>query len=236
MGPIHTLFVATLLLFVASCSSPSYTTTDTTVSASLPDPSVPDIHLPIRKEWAFSNEAIGNAPSGFKLADGSWKILTTKDMLVLGQTEHNSKKINKSHAVVDASHYRDLAISANLRGVTGSGLQGIVWRYKDPENHYVAWTSPKAVYLGVVENGTMQILAKRPLKWGLNPFHWHELEVEHERDRIRIYCDNQKLAEISGETCERLEHGKVGFFTQKTSAWFKQLRVITYPDEEAAAN
>jgi hypothetical protein len=91
-------------------------------------------------------------------------------------------------AIFSAYQYQDVQVSVRLKATGGGRMAGLVWKYRDPLNHYSAQLDLAKQELAVyrVVNGN-RIRLEREDGLELDPDAWHSLKVFQERGEIRVY-------------------------------------------------
>jgi hypothetical protein len=102
------------------------------------------------RHFRFTREALGKLPPGWKAAKtgkgpGSvWKVVAdatapSRTGLVLAQTAESPNAVFNL-CVAEDTRYKDVEVRVAFKAVRGSNDQGggLVWRYKDANNYYVA--------------------------------------------------------------------------------------------------
>ncbi|HEY7307964.1 MAG TPA: hypothetical protein VH643_01255 [Gemmataceae bacterium] len=102
----------------------------------------------------WTKDDLGKVPAGWKAArtgkgDGSvWKVTAddsapSKSGLVLAQTAAGPSRLF-NQCVADDGSYKDVEVQVAFKVVRGKEDQGggIVWRYQDADNYYVARMNP----------------------------------------------------------------------------------------------
>lgn len=189
----------------------------------------------------FNGDKVGQPPSGFTAAlsgngkPGVWVI--TKDEAapdrgnVLAQTDADPTSYRFPVSVFDGFTAKDVDVSVKFKPVSGKKDQaaGIVWRYKDKDNYYIARANAleNNVVLYKVENGKRTDLPlkgegrtygkKTPVPGG----QWSTLRVVAKGNLFEVYFNDAKLYEVEDETFK--DAGKVGLWTKADS--------ITYFDD-----
>jgi len=132
-------------------------------------------------------------------------------------------------AIYNELMLRDGDVSVRVKPVAGSKDQGggVVWRYRDENNYYLARADALARTVSVfkVQNGR-----RIPLVAGIHheiPVGgWCILKVSARGDRFQVYLDHRRIAE--GEDHTFLGAGKVGLCTGSDEVtYFDDFRV--YP-------
>src|SRR5262249_52776029 len=107
------------------------------------------------RTFRFAKADVGKLPAGWKSAQthkgkhsSIWKVVAddtapSKKGYVLAQTAKSPNPVFNL-CVVDDSHYKDVEISVAFKAIQGENDQGggIVWRYRDANNYYVARMNP----------------------------------------------------------------------------------------------
>jgi hypothetical protein len=142
----------------------------------------------------FDDDNPGAPPGGFELAVGReatpdrWVVSRDGANHVLAHLGGSGPRDGFAVAVYAGSQYRDGEISVRLKTTGGSRVAGLVWKYRDPQNHYVAQlnlaTQELAIYRVV---GGNRIRVEREDDLELDPDGWHSLRVVQNDDQMRVY-------------------------------------------------
>jgi hypothetical protein len=175
--------------------------------------------------FVFTKEDVGKAPPGWTAAktgkgEGSvWKVVAddtapSKAGCALAQTAESPNAVFNL-CVADATRYRDVEVSVAFKAVRGRNDQGggVVWRYQDANNYYVARMNPledNYRLYHVVAGKRTQLATKEGVKVPAGT--WHTLTVKHAGDRIECSLDGQKTIEATDATIQK--PGKVGLWTK----------------------
>jgi hypothetical protein len=112
---------------------------------------------------------------------------------------------------------RNFRLSVRCKPVSGKIDQacGLVFRYRDENNHYVAGANAleNNVRLYVVRDSKRQQFARwdGPVVSGV----WHALHVDGRDDRFEIYWDDERVIDARDQTFKG--NGKVGIWTKADS-------------------
>jgi hypothetical protein len=174
---------------------------------------------------SFSKADAGKAPAGWKVEKtgkgepGAWKVVAddtapSKKGFVLAQTTANVKTVFNL-CVVEASSAQDVEVNVAFKAVKGDDDQGggIVWRYQDADNYYVARMNPledNYRLYKVVKGARKQLGTKEGLQ--VKTGTWHTLTIRHVGSKIECFLDGKKYLEHSDE--EFAKAGKVGLWTK----------------------
>jgi hypothetical protein len=173
----------------------------------------------------FAKGDIGKVPQGWKAAQtnkgkGSvWKVVADDTApsgtgLVLAQTAE-SPNVVFNLCVATNTSYRDVQASVAFKAMRGNNDQGggLVWRYQDPNNYYVARMNPLEdnyrVYK-VVAGKRIQLGTREGLK--VPAGEWHRLNIKMVGDHIECYLDGKKLLDVRDGAFTQA--GQVGLWTK----------------------
>jgi len=183
----------------------------------------------------FSNEKLGEAPSGFSTAltgkgrPGKWVVMkdpaSPNQGNVLAQTDADRTDYRFPVCVYDGLSARDVDITVKFKPVSGRGDQGagIVWRYRDKDNYYIVRANALEgnVVLYKVENGkrTDLPLVGKGRTYGMKERvpsgEWGTLRVVAKGNHFEVYHNGKKLYEVEDETFKQA--GKAGLWTKADS-------------------
>jgi hypothetical protein len=173
----------------------------------------------------FSKDDLGKVPAGWKVdktgtAEGSvWKVEADDTApsgkgYVLAQTAEGPRPLFNL-CVLEDGRYRDLELSVRFKALKGKIDQGggVVWRYQDANNYYIARYNPLEGNYRVykVEGGKRtQLDSAEDLKVGAGE--WHTLTVRQSGNRIECLLDGKPHLEVTDATFP--EAGRVGLWTK----------------------
>jgi hypothetical protein len=189
------------------------------------------------KVWSFAKDEIGKPPAGFEFAvtakkkRGTWVIVKDGDNLVLAQTDRDKTVRRFATALVKGSKYKNLRLSMKAKLVAGEveSVAGLVWRYQDPDNYYVARWNTDSVRVDRVVKGERQLLTPREIAVKLEAKAWHVLTVEHRGDAIKVFVGKKKVFEGNDKTYT--EAGPIGLWIKADSlTYFDDLTVEELKD------
>jgi hypothetical protein len=182
------------------------------------------------KTWSFDAGQAGGPPAGFELGrtgsgpSGRWVVKAVPDAPsgpnVLAQIDADDTDYRFPVAVVREPAPRDLRLAVKCKMVSGKVDQacGLVWRYRDERNYYVARANAleNNVRLYYVKNGRRKQLAS----WSgtVTGNAWHELRAEAQGARLMIFWDGQKIVDAHDKTFS--EGGQVGVWTKADSVTY----------------
>src|SRR5947207_8578883 len=172
----------------------------------------------------FKKDDVGKLPTGWRAdktgkGDGSvWKVVAdetapSKSGFALAQTAEGPGDLFNL-CVVEAGAFKDVDVMVAFKAVRGKKDQGggIVWRYQDANNYYIARMNPLEdnyrVYK-VVEGKRTQLETKEGLKVPVGE--WHTLKVRMVGNRIECHLDGRKSLEAKDDTFPKA--GQAGLWT-----------------------
>jgi hypothetical protein len=181
--------------------------------------------------WSFDTDEIGMPPAGFefavtgKMKPGKWVIVKDGNNRVLAQVDRDKTSRRFAIALVKNSPYKDLKISVRAKPVAGEEemVAGLVWRYQDADNYYVARWNTDSVRVDRVVKGERQLMTPREIKIALAAKTWHTLTVEHRGEDIKVFVGKKKVFEGKDKT---YPEGMIGVWTKADS--------LTYFDDLSA--
>lgn len=177
------------------------------------------------KAVTFTKGDLGKVPAGWKAAqtgkgEGSvWKVVEdktapSKSGFALAQTAEGPNALFNL-CVVEGTSLRDVEITVAFKANAGKKDQGggVVWRYQDADNYYIARFNPLEdnyrVYK-VVEGKRVQLATKEELKAPAGE--WHTLSVTVKGDTITCSLNDKKYLDAKDDTFTKA--GKVGLWTK----------------------
>jgi hypothetical protein len=185
----------------------------------------------------FNKDDLGKVPSGWKadktgMGEGSiWKIVADESApsrtgLALAQTAASPKAVFNL-CVADEPRLKDVEASVAFKAMKGELDQGggIVWRYQDANNYYIARMNPLEdnfrVYKVVggkrskeFQDATVKIPAGE----------WHTLKIKMIGDRIECFLDGKKYLDVKDSEFDK--PGRVGLWSKADAqTHFDQFRV-----------
>jgi hypothetical protein len=173
----------------------------------------------------FSKDSAGKVPTGWKVdktgkGDGSaWSVVAddsapSKTGFALMQTAESPSALFNL-CILDDSQFLDGEVMVDFKAVKGDHDQGggILWRYQDANNYYVARMNPLESNLRlykVVDGKRIQLGTDDKVKAETGT--WHTLKIKHVGKRIEVFFDGNKLLDTTDDTLSKA--GKVGLWTK----------------------
>jgi hypothetical protein len=173
----------------------------------------------------FSKDDVGKVPSGWQAArtgkgEGSvWKVVEddtapSKSGFVLAQTAEGPGSLFNV-CVAEDTNFKDVEVQVAFKAMHGKMDQGggLVWRYQDANNYYIARMNPLEdnfrVYK-VVAGKRIQLETKEDLK--VPTGEWHTMKIKQVGDSIACWLDGKKYLEAKDDAITKA--GKVGLWSK----------------------
>ena len=128
-----------------------------------------------------------------------------------------------------------MEVTVAFKSVEGEIDQGggIVWRYQDADNYYIARMNPLEEnyrFYKVVDGKRTQLATREGLS--VPAGEWHTLEIEHEGNKIECELDGEDILEFEDDTFQ--EAGRVGLWTKADAqTYFDNFAVENDDDDDA---
>jgi hypothetical protein len=177
------------------------------------------------KVFTFEKMDLGKVPAGWKATqtgkgEGSiWKVVEDKTApskagFALAQTAESPGSVFNLCVVEDTS-FKDVEISVSFKANAGKKDQGggVVWRYVDANNYYIARMNPLEdnfrVYKVVAGKRSAEFQdAEVKIPVG----EWHTLAVKMVGEKIECFLDGKKYLEAKDDAFTKA--GKVGLWSK----------------------
>jgi hypothetical protein len=176
--------------------------------------------------FRFSKKDVGKVPAGWKAAqthegkDSSiWKVVAddtapSRKGYALAQTAKSPGAVFNL-CIVEDSRFKDGEMSVALKAIRGDNDQGggIVWRYQDTDNYYIARMNPLEFNYRVykVVAGVRKEL-KRKEKLKVKDGVWYTLKIKQDGNHIECFLDGNKMLDAKDDTFKKA--GKVGLWSK----------------------
>jgi hypothetical protein len=185
----------------------------------------------------FDSDALGKTPPGWTVSAGGsgvpsrWEVRRDQTArtqpYVLAKISTESAGEYPPMAVLDTLRLRDGDISVRLKPVSGRGDKsgGLVWRYRDANNYYLAEANAdeNRVRVFKVENGH-RIPLLNAAKHEIPSNDWCILKVSAKGTRYQVYIDHRRI--LQGYDSTFTGQGKVGLWTTADAVtYFDDLRI-----------
>lgn len=180
--------------------------------------------------WSVDNTGSGEEVKWAIAADGNNKVLAQ-----LATTNPNS---HFNVVTLDSIRATNVQLKTRFKAISGRKDQGggLVWRYRDAQNYYIARANPleNNVVLYKVEKGkrTDLPLVGKGRTYGadakVRTNTWNELEVETREDLFTVRVNGKELFRIKDATFPWA--GRVGFWTKADAVtYFDDLEINLLP-------
>jgi len=187
----------------------------------------------------FDTYTLGRAPAGWTVAmtnhggPPKWEIRKDQSAptqpYVLAQVSNDAYKFRSPLAILDTPALRDGDVSVRLKPVAGNTDRGggVVWRYQDANNYYVAVADALQQNVAVYK---VQDGRAIPINFGVKHLipsnAWCILKVSARGNRFQVYLDHRRI--LQGQDATFAAAGKVGLRTAADAVtYFDDFRV--YP-------
>jgi len=195
---------------------------------------IPNQKVKISKDTSFNfeNYSVNTFPEDWETAltgKGDrcvWEILDENGNKVMAQTSAIDKSYRFNMVVNKNLNYKNLIISVRFKGMAGNNDQGggLVWRYADADNYYIARANPLEDNFTVykVVNGIRKELKNANVK--VNSKQWYTVKISMQGNKIKCYFNNKLMMEIADNTFP--DTGKIGLWTKSDAqTYFDDLLV-----------
>ena len=194
----------------------------------IPEPtprSGPSPTLSAEIEWTFDGSKEGAGVPGFVVdttnprqghARGKWAAVPEAAggrSYALVSTNNRSNTFNVAY--VPAHILQDLDLQVRVQPIAGKEDQGggLVWRFIDINNYYVARWNPleKNVRLYYVQDGKRRQIGELD-EVQADPADWHTLRIRMQGQRIEMWFDSRPMEPVEDQTHK--SPGKIGLWTK----------------------
>jgi hypothetical protein len=187
----------------------------------------------------FDNSALGTLPHGWAVAmthagaPPRWEIVrdesAPRSPYVLAQVSRDKTAGRFPLAIWDGLTIQDGEVSVAFKTVGGEvdRAAGIVWRYQDPNNYYIARANAleNNVVLYKVENGVRLSVVPKGLpsrsygvKRNIPVGRWNTLRVTFRGSTFAVFLNGERLFETEDHTFTKA--GKTGLWTKADSVTY----------------
>jgi hypothetical protein len=193
-------------------------------AADAPPPEAKPVPLAL---FNFDRDPLGKTPERFTLIIGGegqgvhWEVRQEREAPsppnVLAQTGRTQPGENFALALLDGVHLQHGEVAVKFKAIGGAENQaaGLVWRYRDPKNFYVAMASVKGDVITAyrVRKGKRKILSAQDVI--VAPMRWHELRLVFINNSFSVFMDGELV--LGAKDSSLLDAGRVGLGTQSDS-------------------
>lgn len=180
----------------------------------------------------FENQQENYLPIGFsQAATGkvkllNWIVVNDNGNKVVSQSAKNEGNYYNL-LILDKFKYNDFKLSVKIKAVAGNEDQGggLVWRYIDNNNYYIARYNPLENNLRFykVENGNRVQL--KSMNSEIKSNEWFTMTIDMQGNKIICSLNGNKLIETTDDTFKNA--GKIGFWTKADAQTYFDNLTIT---------
>jgi hypothetical protein len=183
----------------------------------------------------FEEDAAGAPPRGFLFAETrqapprQWSVQRQENGQVLAHSGIEGSG-GFAVAILEGEPLEQLELAVRLKLAGGERAAGLVWRYQDPDNYYLASLrlGNQSIDVYRIVNGN-RVRAEGEDDLELDPAAWHTLRVVQGRERARVYLGGIKVFELRARGLPA--SGLAGVWSAGDStAWFDDLRLESRGD------
>lgn len=179
----------------------------------------------------FDEDSLGAPPPGFTFAmarqqaPGRWLVRADGPNHYLTHLADPAAGGGFALAVLDTPHPVQTRVSVRLKLTDGERVGGLVWRYHDAENFYLAALDLRVQELAlyrVVRGNRIRLDEEDELE--LDESAWHSLRVVQDDDDIRVSLGGIGVMRARDRTV--VEGGRAGVWSGGgAAAWFDDFRI-----------
>lgn len=186
----------------------------------------------------FDDNAVGAPPPGFTFTmarqqtPGRWLVRAEGTSHYLTHLADPAAAGGFSLAVLDTPHPPQIRASVRLKLTDGERVGGLVWRYQDAENFYLASLDLRVQELAlyrVVRGNRIRLDEEDELE--LDESAWHSLRIVQDDDDIRVSLGGIGVLRARERTFA--EGGRAGVWSGGgATLWFDDFRVEPELDDD----
>jgi len=173
----------------------------------------------------FDKETTGKIPNDWTAASGTWVTAadgTNKAIKQVGKSKGERFNI----CINNKLKYQNLQLEVRIKPIEGVEDQGggLVWRYHDPKNYYIARANPLENNLKIykVVKGVRKEIKAVNVK--MKAGEWYTLKVAMIGYTLNCYLNEQKLLNATDTTFPNA--GQVGFWSRSDAiSLFDDLKI-----------
>lgn len=179
----------------------------------------------------FDNSEVGKLPKGFtQTATGkpqqlNWRMVNDNGNKVVFQSAKNEGDYFNL-LVLDKPIYQNLTLTVKIKAVAGDEDQGggLVWRYVDNNNYYVARCNPlenNFRFYHVVKGNRIEL---KSVDCAIKTGEWFTMTIEMNGNEISCSLNGNKMIEATDDTFKAA--GRVGLWTKADAqSYFDDLTI-----------
>lgn len=184
------------------------------------------------RRWDFEDAALKALPSYVDAPRGRWEVEEIADAPLGSKALVQVAKSPRPYfnvAVIKEARFRDLRLTVKYKPLSGYVDQGggVVWRYQDPDNYYLARANPLEHDFRVyrVVGGKRELFEKAEVMAPAGQ--WHTLSITMQGGHITCELDGKPYLEAHDDTFKN--PGLVGIWTKAdANTAFDELMVESY--------
>lgn len=181
----------------------------------------------------FENTTLNVLPSGCtatatgKPESINWNVVNDNDNNVLAQQSVNEGSCYNL-LVLDTIGYKDFTTSVKIKAISGEEDQrgGLVWRYIDKDNYYIARYNPlekNLRFYRVVDGNRSQL---ESVDSDIKKGEWFTMTIEMKETKVTCSLNGKTMIESSDDTFK--SEGLIGFWTKADAVtYFDDLSITT---------
>ncbi len=195
-----------------------------------------------KKQFQFSKEAAGKVPDGWKVTQtnkgkgSEWKVVAdptapSKTGFVLAQIAESPTAVFNL-CIAEKTRFQDVEIRADFKAVKGDIDQGggLVWRFKDAKNYYIARVNPLEDNFRVYKVVNGKRIQLDSVKVKVPAGKWHHIKIKQIGDKIECFLDGKKMMTVNDDTFT--ETGAVGLWTKADAQTYFDNIVVQAPKRQ----
>jgi hypothetical protein len=161
----------------------------------------------------FENDEVGKLPADWMAATGTWMIASDGGNKAMKQAGANEGEMYNI-CIQNKLKYQNLEMEVRIKPLEGKEDQGggLVWRYRDEKNYYIARANPLEDNFRVyrVVNGNRKQLQSSDVKFKVGE--WYAIKVVMSGSNISCSYNGQKLLSLTDDTYK--DAGNIGFWSK----------------------
>jgi Domain of Unknown Function (DUF1080) len=182
----------------------------------------------------FENSEVDKLPNGFtqtetgKLQHLNWKVMNDNGNKVVAQLAKNEGDYFNL-LVLDKPAYQNFKLSVKIKAVEGEEDQGggLVWRYIDKDNYYIARCNPlenNFRFYRVVNGNRKQL---KSVDCSIKKGEWFTMSIEMNGNKISCSLNSIKMIDTTDDTFK--SPGHVGLWTKADAVtYFNDFEITIY--------
>jgi hypothetical protein len=182
----------------------------------------------------FDNCEVDKLPNGFtqtetgKLQHLNWKVVNDNGSKVVAQSAKNEGDYYNL-LILDKPAYQNFIMNIKIKAVAGEEDRGggLVWRYIDNNNYYIARCNPlenNFRFYRVVNGNRKQL---KSVDCSIKTGEWFTMSIEMNNNKISCSLNNIKMIETTDDTFK--SPGNIGLWTKADAVtYFDNFGITIY--------